>query len=60
MTVQISKHTSEGVDISINFGVMAHWFFRTTVLKESRIRNMLAHKDSIFNQHFKMLNYLML
>lgn len=32
VAVQISEHTCEGVDFSVNFRVIARWFFRTTVL----------------------------
>lgn len=33
VAIQISEHTGERVDVGINFGVMACWFFRTTVLQ---------------------------
>lgn len=35
MAVQISQHAGEGVDISIDFGVIAHRLFRTMVLKQT-------------------------
>ena len=33
VAVQISEHTGEGVNVSIDFGVIAHWLLRTAVLK---------------------------
>lgn len=33
MAIEISEHTGERVDVGINFGVIACWFFRTAVLQ---------------------------
>lgn len=33
VAIQISEHAGERVDVGINFGVIAGWFFRTAVLQ---------------------------
>lgn len=33
VAIQINEHTGERVDVGINFGVIACWFFRTAVLQ---------------------------
>lgn len=47
MAVQVSQHTGEGVDISIDFGVIVCWLFSTTVLTAEQ------HKKHGINQNMR-------
>ena len=44
MAVQISEHTGERVNISINFGVIVRWLLRTSVLKTEQQKKLVSIK----------------
>lgn len=43
MAVQVGQHTGEGVDVRVDFGVIAGRLFRTPVLTEHK-----KHKKHVF------------
>lgn len=48
VAIQISEHTGERVDVGINFGVIACWFFRAAVLRARQTRESVEFKAADF------------